>query len=34
MAALAEIGIVAWEAPFNVQNIHTHAIHILIGPKG
>ena len=34
IAALAEIGIVAWEAPFNVQNIHTHAMHILIGPKG
>ena len=34
ISALAEIGITAWEAPFNVQNRHTHAMHILIGPKG
>jgi hypothetical protein len=34
ISALTEIGIAAWEAPFNVHNAHTHAMHILIGPKG
>src|SRR5439155_11606175 len=29
VSTLGEIGIAAWEAPANVQNIHTHAMHIL-----
>jgi hypothetical protein len=34
IAALKEIGITAWEAPFNVLNTNAEAIHVLIGPKG